>query len=220
MTALIRILFSGFVISFLGSLPLGTLNTTAFQIAASKNISEAIVFATAVVIVELIIVRITLLGANSIHLDSKFFSYLIPPTILLLIYLAVSNFISASSQQTIHTSSDIFPMIKSTFVLGLILSLLNPLHIPFWMGWNNVLIKREKLYNKPGMYSFYILGIALGSILGLIIFILAGQVVISYYQHYNYLISYLMAVVYIGIAAFLSVKFYKKLPRFTFKKIQ
>ncbi len=220
MTGLLRILFSGFVISFLGSLPLGTLNTTAFQIAASENISEAIMFAIAVVIVELIIVRITLLGADSINLNSKFFSYIIPPTILLLIYLAVSNFISASSPYTISASSGIFPVIKSTFVLGLILSLLNPLHIPFWMGWNSILIKRKKLYNKPGMYSFYILGIALGSVLGLIIFIWAGQVVISYYQQYNYLISYTMAILYLGIAVYLSFNLYKKLPKLTFKKIQ
>lgn len=212
MNALTRILFSGFVISFIGTLPLGTLNTTAFQIAASENISEAFLFATAVIIVELIIVRITLLGANSINLNSKFFSYIMPAAIAMLIYLSASNFISASSQQNIHTSSSIFPMIKSSFTLGLIMSLLNPMHVPFWMGWNSVLKNRNTLQRKPGMYSSYITGIAVGSVAGLMPFILAGKFLITNYQQYSFIISCAMGILYLGFALYLLFRFYKNYP--------
>ena len=204
-----RILFSGFVISFLGTLPLGTLNTTAFQIAASQNISEAMVFATAVIIVELIIVRITLLGTTAINLNSKYFSYIMPAAIALLIYLSVSNFISASNHQTIKASSFIFPTIKSSFALGFIMSLLNPMHVPFWMGWNSVLQNRNTLQRKPGIYSSYITGIAIGSLAGLMLFILAGKFLITNYQQYSFTISCAMGILYLGFAFYLLFRFYK-----------
>lgn len=209
MNALTRILFSGFVISFLGTLPLGTLNITAFRIAASQNISEALLFAAAVIMVELIIVRLTLLGANSIKLNSKFFSYIMPASIALLIYLSAANFISASSQQTIDTNPFLFPMIKSSFAMGLIMSLLNPMHVPFWMGWNSILQNRNTLNRKPGMYSSYITGIAVGSVAGLMLFILAGKFLIPNYQQYSFIISCVMGILYLGFALYLLFRFYK-----------
>jgi len=205
----LRILFSGFLISFLGTLPLGTLNTTAFQISASQNISEAFEFSAAVILVELIIVRITLLGAHSINLNNKLFSYLTPPAIALLIYLSVSNFMSANDQQTIHTNSSIFPTIKSSFALGLLMSLFNPMHVPFWMGWNSILSNRKKLYRKSGIYSSYITGIAIGSLAGLLPFILAGKFLITNYQEYSLIISFAMGILYLGFALYLLFKLYK-----------
>jgi len=59
-----KIIVYGLLISFLGSLPLGTLNVTAFQIASTENLYAAIMFAIAVTLVELLAVKITLIGAE------------------------------------------------------------------------------------------------------------------------------------------------------------
>ena len=171
----IKILISGLLISFLGSLPLGTLNTTAFQISASQSISQAIVFAFAVVLVELIVVYITLNYASKINFKSKLFSYILPVSIVLLVYLSISNFMSFDDAQHASKSSYVFPLIKSSFLLGLLLSILNPMHVPFWMGWNSILIEKRKLNDKPGMYPSYISGIGLGTLGSLMIFVFAGK---------------------------------------------
>ena len=91
----------------------------------------------------------------------------------------------------------------------LLLSILNPMHIPFWMGWNSVLKERRILDSKPGMYSSYIIGIGLGSIAGLMIFILSGKYIFQNYQQYNYVIAFIMGCLYLGFSFYLLFLFFK-----------
>ncbi len=206
----VKVLGSGLVISLLGSLPFGTLNTTAFQIAALQSVREAVLFAIAVVLIELIVVRITLTHANRIDFQSKLFYYVLPITITLLMYLSISSFMSSVNHQQMETNTYLFPMIKSSFLLGLILSTLNPMHIPFWIGWNSVLLERKTLDRTPGMYSFYILGIGLGSITALIVFIFAGTYIYQNFQQYSHVIAFSMGCLYLIFSFYLMVLFYKK----------
>lgn len=201
-------MFSGFIISFIGALPLGSLNITAFQIAATQSVSKAILFAVAVVLVEILIVRITLLGSRLISIQGKLIDYLVPAAIILLVYLSVSNFISASYRTETSSEVILFPAIKSTFILGLVLSFLNPMQVPFWLSWNSILQSKNKLQPTAGIYLFYLTGIALGSLIGLLLFILSGKILIVNYQKYSYLISVVMGVLYLGFALYLMFKFY------------
>ena len=206
---MLKIFVSGVLISFLGTLPLGTLNITAFQIAASQNVNEAVVFAIAVIIVELIVVLITLYGAKKINFSSKLFVFILPLGIFLLTHLAISSFVSAFTHEALESNANLFPMIKSSFALGLLLSVINPMHFPFWMSWNSVLVTRKTLSNKPGIYSSYVTGIGLGSIAGLMIFILAGKIIFQNYQQYSFIISFAMGCLYTFFALFLIYRFYK-----------
>lgn len=201
-------MFSGFIISFIGALPLGSLNITAFQIAATQSVPKAILFAVAVVLVEILIVRITLLGSRLISIQGKLIDYLVPAAIILLIYLSVSNFISASYRTETSSEVILFPAIKSTFILGLVLSFLNPMQVPFWLSWNSILQSKNKLQPTAGIYLFYLTGIALGSLIGLLLFILSGKILIVNYQKYSYLISVVIGVLYLGLALYLMFKFY------------
>ncbi len=227
MNKILKIFLAGLIISFLGSLPLGTLNITAFRIAASQNTTEAFMFSIAAILVELIIVRITLLGSHKINLNSKLFLYLLPFTIVLFIYLAVSNFNSSGSHVSSVSNNIFTPIIKSSFLLGLTLSLLNPMHIPFWMGWNSILITKNTLERSRGMYLFYITGIGLGSISALLIFIFAGSLIFQRFQQFSFLITIFMGFFYLGFAAFILYKFSRNYLRlsilssvenFTFQK--
>lgn len=205
----IKISFLGLLISFLGTLPFGTLNITAFHISAVQSIGEAMLFAFAVVAIELLVVRITLIGTNKIDFKSKWGVYVLPIAVVLLMYLSISSFISSGNHQEFTANSNVFPMIKSSIILGLLLSVLNPIHIPFWMGWNSVLKERRILDNKPGMYSSYIVGIGLGSIAGLMIFIFTGKYIFQNYQQYNYVIAFIMGCLYLGFSFYLLYLLYK-----------
>ncbi|MCM4171940.1 lysine transporter LysE [Arenibacter sp. TNZ] len=206
----VRIALIGLLISFLGSLPLGTLNITAFQIAAFQNVWNAITFSLGVVLVELVVVRLTLMGAKTFDLGNKIFLYLMPLAILLLMYLSFSSFSSIANPRDLGANTNVIPLVKSSFIWGLLLSTLNPMHIPFWMGWNSILVSKNKLNNEGGMYSFYILGIGLGSMLGLLIFIFTGKYVFQNYQQFQYIISYGMGALYLGFSTYLLFLFYKK----------
>jgi threonine/homoserine/homoserine lactone efflux protein len=210
MNGYLKVFFAGLAISFLGSLPLGTQNITAFHIASLQNVGEAIWFALAVVIVELIIVRITLTAADKIDFGSKPFFYVLPIAVVLLLYLAISSFVSSAGHQGLGTNTNLFPMLKSSILLGTLLGLLNPMHIPFWMGWNSVLTTRKILHKKPGMYPSYITGIGLGSIGGLLAFIFSGKYIFKNYQQYGYVLTSIMGCLYLGLSFYILVLLYKK----------
>lgn len=205
----LKIYTSGFLISLLGSLPLGTLNVTAFQIAAFQSIYEALLFVLAVILVELLVVRITLTGANKIDLGNKLFFYVLPIAVAVLMYLSVSSFISANNPEELGMGENLFPMVKSSFLLGLLLSTLNPMHIPFWISWNSVLTERKALDESPGMYSLYMAGIGIGSFLGLMLFVFAGKYIFQNYHQYSYVIAFIMGCLYLGFSFYLLYVLYK-----------
>ncbi|SDF22007.1 Threonine/homoserine/homoserine lactone efflux protein [Pricia antarctica] len=209
MNRLVKIFLIGLLISFLGSLPLGTLNMTAFQIAGFQNVSEAMLYALAVVFVELVVVRITLAYSKKIDLGNRVFFYLLPIAIALLMYLSVSSFTSLKDDQAIQAGSNLFPMLKSSILLGLLLSFLNPMHIPFWTTWNSVLIAKNRLDRKPGMYTSYITGIGIGSIGGLMIFVFAGKYIFQNYHEYSYVIAFILGCLYLGFSFYLLFLLYK-----------
>ena len=209
MSKLLKIFLIGLVISFLGSLPLGTLNMTAFHIAGFQNVSEALLFALAVVFVELVVVRITLTYSKKIDLGNKVFFYLLPIAIALLMYLSVSSFTSLNDDLAIQAGTNLFPMLKSSILLGLLLSILNPMHFPFWTAWNSILTARNRLDHKPGMYTSYITGIGIGSIGGLMIFVFAGRYIFQNYHEYSYVIALILGCLYLGFSFYLLFLLYK-----------
>lgn len=208
MLQLIKIAIIGFTVSFLGSLPLGTLNITALKIVVSRNVNQALLFSIAAILIELIVVRITLIKTSKLNLNTKISNYILPIAIIFLCYLSVTNFVSVSSDSELGVQSKI-PFIESSFMLGLLLSISNPMHIPFWLGWNSILIKQNKLKQDKNNYIFYISGIAIGSFAGLLVFIFLGKHLIQSIKHYNSLMSILMGIFYLGFALFLSIKLYK-----------
>lgn len=124
-------------------------------------------------------------------------------------YLSIRSFLSIQNPQSINLKTPLFPVIQSSFLLGLLLSGLNPLQIPFWVGWNSVLFERKTLNKKPGIYILYIMGIGIGTMAGLLIFIFSGRYIIQNIQQYNGVISFLMGLLYLSFSLYIFYLFYK-----------
>ena len=93
MFSFFKIFTAGMVISFLGSLPLGTLNIAAMQIAVQETVRRALAYALGVAIVEILYVRLSLKGIDWIIANRKVFYILEWVTVVLFLVLAVSSFI-------------------------------------------------------------------------------------------------------------------------------
>lgn len=210
MKTYLKIFSWGFIISFPGTLPLGTINVTAFNLATSQNVQQAILFALSAVFVELIVIRITLAGASKINLNSRIFSYLSPIAIAFLIYLAVSSFISIGNTSS-SNALILFPFVRSSILLGLLLSFLNPLYFPFWMGWNSILMSRNLLTNSTGIKTFYMTGAGIGSFAGHLAYILLGHLIVSHVQQFSNYLSLLLGSFYLAFAIYLLAGFVRKI---------
>ncbi|TXK00930.1 LysE family transporter [Flagellimonas pelagia] len=214
MVQLAKVFLSGLLISFLGALPFGTLNLTAFDISAAQGAMPAFWFALAVVLVELIMVRLTLYGHERLQFGDQLVRLLLPLGILLLLYLSISSFLDSSSITGASSKASILPQIKSTFVLGLLLSALNPLQLPFWFSWNKILDNRGVLQSTGAHHTFYLMGIGLGTWSALGVFITAGKYIFNNYGQYNRMTNLLMGCMYLGFSFYLLFLFIKKRTKY------
>lgn len=164
-------------ISFLGSLPLGTLNVAAMQISISDGYMQGILFSLGSLFVEMIYVRVSLIGIDWIRKQKKIFKILEWVTLAIVLALAAASFYAALHP---HTEKNI--ILSSTlpkFILGASMCAINPVQIPFWFGWSTVLFTKKVLLPRNDHYNLYILGIGIGTLVGNCVFIFGGLLIVD-----------------------------------------
>lgn len=175
MHPLAKIFVTGLFISFLGSLPLGTLNVAAMQIGITDGYTAAILFSLGSLLVEMIYVRVSLVGMDWIRKQERIFKILEWITLAIVVALAISSFHAA-----LHPKTGKNIILSSTlprFVLGATMCAVNPVQIPFWFGWSTVLFTKKVLLPKNSHYNLYIVGIGIGTLIGNCVFIFGGQLI-------------------------------------------
>jgi len=196
MQRLAKIFIWGLVISFLGSLPLGTLNIAAMQIGIQESIKDAIWFSFGSLLVEMVYVRISLVGIDWVRKQEKLMKVMEWITLAIIVALAIGSFISASKGG--GTAKNV--MLQNNmhrFLLGMFMCAINPVQIPFWFGWSTVLFSKKILEPKPSQYNSYIVGIGLGTLAGNCVFIFGGkwmvQRIANAQQYLNWVIGGIFA---------------------------
>lgn len=175
MQKLVRIFITGLFISFLGSLPLGTLNIAAMQLSISDGARQALLFSLGSLLAEVIYVRLSLIAMDWVRKQQKIFRILEWVTLAIVVALACSSFYAAAHPEV--KENVILSSTLPRFFLGFTMSALNPVQIPFWFGWSTVLFTKKILYPKASHYNFYIAGIGLGTLFGNAIFIFGGKLI-------------------------------------------
>ncbi len=195
---IIKIFAWGFLISFLGTLPLSNLNVTAMQISLQESIRNAMSFSIGTLIAEMILVRITLMGIDWVSKQKKLFRVFEWITFFIIAAFAIGSFIAAGKTQ--EAKNAVLNNHLNRFVLGMIMSFLNPAHIPFWFGWSAVLFSKNILAAKEVYYATYIIALGLGTFLANCIYIYGGRLIVSKINANQHLINYAVGVAF-AIAA-------------------
>lgn len=190
MRPLLKIFFTGMLVSFLGSLPLGTLNIAAMQISVSDGVLAAMFFSLGSLLVEIIYVRISLVAMDWIRKQEKILKALEWVTLIIVIALAASSFYAALHPKVEKNIVLDSPLPK--FVLGLIMSAVNPVQIPFWFGWSTVLFTKKVLLPRKDHYNTYILGIGIGTFIGNCIFIFGGLLIASRINNNQHILNWII----------------------------
>jgi threonine/homoserine/homoserine lactone efflux protein len=175
---LLRVFVTGMLVSFLGTLPLGTLNVSAMQISLSDGLTPAFLFAIGALVVEMVYVRISLVAMNWFRKQARWMRVMEWATLLIILALAMASFYAAASP-TVQKN----PVLSNSlprFWLGVLMSAVNPVQIPFWFGWSAVLFNRGVLKPEESNFLAYIAGIGLGTLLGNSLFIFGGQVLVKH----------------------------------------
>lgn len=188
MLTLVRIIAIGIFIAFIGVLPLGTINLSAMQIAVTDGLQSAMLFALGMIPADIFYVLLTLLAMQWIQKRKKLFSALEWLTLLIVLALAAANFYAAAHpavQKNVLLSSTLPPLL-----LGFVMNIVNPLQIPFWFGWNTVLVTRKFLVANWRCYAGYCFGVSIGLFAGTSIFIFGGQLMAEKISRHQSLFSF------------------------------
>ena len=201
---LVKVFFWGMMVSFLGSIPLGTLNVAAMQISVQESIINAMYFSLGSLIVEMIYVRISLVGINWIRKQKKLFRWMEWITLAIVVALAIGSFVAA--MQPHHAKNVMLNNNINRFLLGAMLSAITPMQIPFWFGWSTVLFTKNILQPKNSYYNFYIVGIGIGTFMGNCVFIFGGKWIIQKLNNNQNLLNWIIGGIFAATALIFLIK--------------
>lgn len=172
-----RVFIVGLLISFLGALPLGTLNVTAMQLSVTDGIAQAFYFSFGALLVEIVYVRLSLVAMDWVRKQKLIFRWLEWITLALIVALAIASFITAMSDGA--KENKMISNAVPRFWMGVFMSAINPVQIPFWFGWSTILFTKKILQPSNDFFNSYIAGIGIGTFLGNAIFIFGGQILVK-----------------------------------------
>jgi hypothetical protein len=188
----IKLIVWAMAISFTGSLPLGTLNLTVANFSFADDLPGAVMFSVAAIFIEMLLVRIALMAVRQLEKLKRLVWYfnLITGAVLLLLAF---NSLTAAWQKLEFRAELPFTELHP-FILGLLLSVINPLHVPFWIGWTAVLKSKHVLVDGRRSHNFYVLAIGAGTAMAFAIYALAGRFLIDHLLQQHILLNWIVGV--------------------------
>jgi threonine/homoserine/homoserine lactone efflux protein len=169
---MINTFFIAFAISFLGSIPVGVLNLTIIDIGLRKSFFQVFLFALAAALIEygqgFVALKFSSLFNSNPNLEVYIDLIAIPVFFVLgIIYLRKHG-------QPPSLKNEI-----SDFKKGLLLSIVNPLAIPFWVLWGTIANNKSWLIMDNLNIAIFTLGISIGSFLTLLLYGIAAKKIIT-----------------------------------------
>ena len=196
MLHLVYVLLLGFIISFLGQLPLGNMNLTATQLSVQENLRSAWKYGLGIVLVEIIYLRLALTGMDWVVEHKQLFTIMGWLTVIVFIVLGVLAFAMAR-KQTSAKKGLLLNNKMDRFLLGVVVSGINPAQIPFWFLWSTQLLNSKVLMPTTGQFNLFTAGAGLGSLAGLALYIHGGKWLITKLKTSNKALNIFMGIVFI-----------------------
>jgi threonine/homoserine/homoserine lactone efflux protein len=200
----------GFLVSFIGSIPLGYLNIVGFQIYEKSGMNSVIPYLIGVILIEIFVIYFTLIFAQQLADNQKLLKFIEIFSIFFMLLLAYVFYSQSDSEVS---KQDYLPkyIAYSPFYIGVVLSCFNFIQIPFWTGWNLYLINSRFIVVEKKLKFLYLIGTLIGTFFGMLALILSLNLVTQHSESLSkWILSVLIPLFFIGLAIFQMFKFYKK----------
>lgn len=206
MNELLPALFAGFSVSFLGQLPMGNLNVLSTQMAVQESYKNAWLFSIAGALVEVAFLRIALSSSAWIMHNKMLFNYVSWFTVILFYVLGFLSIHRAIKNKESQKKGLLLDNKINRFLLGLMLSVINPMQIPFWFFWGTYFISNGVVKPFPAYFNLFTIGACVGTLSGQAIYIHGGAWLIKKLKASYKILNIIMGVVFIVSA---SIQLYK-----------
>jgi threonine/homoserine/homoserine lactone efflux protein len=210
---LLQNIFVGFLVSFIGSIPLGYLNIVGFELYQSFGIEKVCSYLFGVVTVELFVIYFTLIFAEKLSANKRLLKAIEIFSIFFMLILGFLFWFHSKADSQNHHYLSAYSG-RSSFMIGVLLNAVNFVQLPFWVGWNLYLVNSKYIFTDKSLKYFYIIGTLAGTFFGMLTLILSLNLVAEKSDSvFAILISYGIPLFFVGFAIFQAWKFHKKYYR-------
>lgn len=158
---ILQTLIVAFVVSYIGSIPPGTINVSVMQLAILNKRRAAVFFALAASIIEFVYAGVTVQFHIFLNNNEVIADYFRIITSIALIGLGISNILSKSTSSSIKVDTKVTG--RHGFVRGLILGVLNPMTVPFWLAITTYLENDGWIRVDEFGFWMYLVGLSTGT---------------------------------------------------------
>lgn len=163
---MVSVFLLALIISYLGSIPPGTINITVMQYAVQGHKRAALFFILAVSLIEFVYAGLTVRFQMYLSESELLMDHFLIITAVGMIILGGANLFTRTSSKGIVKKVHVKG--RNGFARGLIVAILNPLTVPFWLAVTAYLQNRNLIDLSGVSFWVYLLGISLGTV-GLLI---------------------------------------------------
>lgn len=156
----LQTLIVAFVVSYIGSIPPGTINVSVMQLAIQKRRRAAVFFAFAASAVEFVYAGFTVQFHILLNNNESLADYFRIITSVALIGLGLWNIFSKSTSDSVVINSE---KGRHGFLRGMMLGILNPMSIPFWLAITTYLENDDLITVEGFGFWAYLIGLASGT---------------------------------------------------------
>jgi len=199
----LRTLIVAFIVSYIGSIPPGSINVSVMQLSILKKHRAAIFFALAASSVEFIYAGVTVrfhIFLNTHPLISDYFKIV---TSIVLIALGLWNILSKKTSSSIGTHTKLTG--RHGFLRGLVLGILNPMTIPFWLAITTYLENDGLIDVLAFGFWAYLTGLSMGTFCLLLTVDALGKRFMKFSDN-KFLVRRVPGVILIGLGIYFSLK--------------
>jgi len=203
-------IFVGFLVSFIGSIPLGYLNVIGYEVYSKTGMNNLILYLLGVITIEAIVIYCTLLFADKLSRRKKLMKFIDFFSIIFMLVLAYIFYSQSKSEGS--SGSQLSEYIQySGYLIGVIFSCLNFMQIPFWLGWNVYVVNAKHITLGTKLNFVYLAGTLVGSFCGILTVVMLLNLVTEGTSSVSkYLLSHIIPLFFVGMAVYQAYKFYKK----------
>lgn len=198
-------LFLGFIMAFVSLVPPGMLNMTAVRTRIERNKKDALLFSLGAALVVIPQAYIALAFAKYFVKHPEVVDRLKIAGIVVLFTLSVFFFFQARKKFKGEGKKR-----KGNFILvGMFMSVMNMLAIPFYLVLSSVLEKKGLLIMNQPYISIFVGGVFLGALSLFVVYVLFAAVIERKAQFIARNINYILSVLFLGLGILTLINFLK-----------
>lgn len=188
--------FLGVILNSLGYIPPGNINLTVVQLTITRGIKQALYFIAAFSVIEVLFTFGVMRFVQWLSSEIEFDNYIDSVMIVLFLVLGITTWRSRKEMPKTDYSN------KDSIRYGMLLGVLNPMQIPFWLFVGTYLISHEWIDIGYVSLSVFSIGSGIGAGLALYGFARFAQYIQTKFTLTTYVVNKAIAGLFFALSAY------------------